>query len=159
MAAVLENIMLDPGTGFLFWRSGKKAGERAGGINSQGYRRIYLSGRYEQEHRVVWRMMHGEWPSLQIDHLNGNRSDNRPCNLRLADCSDQMKNRARPLNNTSGHHGVTFNKKSGKWQAQIGVGGKSVYLGLFSSIEMAAEARSKAELKYGFHDGHGRTKP
>lgn len=159
MGATIENLMLDPVTGFLFWRSGEKAGKRAGGMNSQGYRRIYISGRYEQEHRIVWMLFHGEWPILQVDHLNGNRSDNRPCNLRLANCSDQMRNRARPSNNTSGKHGVTLHKKSGKWQAQIGVDGKSIYLGLFESIDQAADARAKAECEHGFHEGHGRLKP
>lgn len=96
---------------------------------------------------------------MQVDHINGNRADNRTCNLRLADCTDQMKNRAMPSNNTSGAHGVTLHKKSGMWQALIGVRGNSIYLGLYETIELAAEARALAESKYGFHENHGRHKP
>jgi len=64
-------------------------------------------------------------------------------------------NRAKGANNTSGICGVTWNKKAEKWQAQITVAGRGIYLGVYDELQSAGKARKQAEAKYGFHVNHG----
>lgn len=132
---------------------------RAGCPDKYGYRKIGVSGEIYLEHRVVWRIATGKWPAGTIDHINGVKNDNRPCNLREIEIGDQAMNRPIPRNNTSGVHGVTWHKKTGKWQAGIGLKRRHIYLGLFSDLASAAAARHEAEKKYGFHENHGRAQP
>jgi hypothetical protein len=77
--------------------------------------------------------MTGEWPKDQIDHKNGNRSDNRFCNLREATRSQNLANSAKPCPNQSGLKGVCWNKALGYYVAQIRINGKNVGLGYFKS--------------------------
>lgn len=156
---MLEDLRLDPETGFLFWTGGARKGRRAGSVDKYGYRQIGLEGRVLREHRVVWRIFHGAWPVGSLDHINGNRQDNRPINLRESDPVSQMQNRAMPISNTSGVQGVTKHKATGRWQAFIQAKGKFIHLGLFSEISDAAKARRDAEIKFGFHQNHGRKAP
>lgn len=117
---------------------------------------VYLSGRSYMVHRVIWCHVYGEWPekNLVIDHINGDEKDNRIQNLRLVTHSENNKNLSRPKSNTSGVIGV--HKKRGKWIAQIKENYKIIFLGSFDSFEDAIAARREAELKYGFHENHGR---
>lgn len=91
--------------------------------------------------------MRGNW-TTSIDHINGDKLDNRRENLRLATRQEQSTNPAdQPsVRNTSGHRGVYFQKGTGKWTAQITVSRRSVYLGQFETIEEAIEARRIAEM-------------
>ena len=134
----------DPKTGVFTWkvntaRSGK-IGEIAGNVNFRGYRSIWINGLPFLAHRLAWAMSYGEWPALDIDHINQNKSDNRICNLRHASRSENMFNRGKNKNNTSGIKGVTFCKCTGKWRAQIMVNGKTMKIGRFATKEQAAEA-------------------
>ncbi len=79
-----------------------------------------------------------------VDHVNHNTLDNRRCNLRPCTISQNGGNRRRGLNNTSGYKGVCFAKDTGKWQAMIGIHGKQVYLGQFSTPELAHGAYLRA---------------
>jgi hypothetical protein len=105
---------------------------------------------------VIWCHVYGEWPekNLVIDHINGDEKDNRIQNLRLVTHSENNKNSSRPKSNTSGVIGV--HKKRGKWIAQIQENYKKITVGSFDSFEDAVKARKEAELKYGFHENHGR---
>ena len=94
-------------------------------------------------------------PGGQIDHISHSRSDNRWMNLRLVTNLENQRNASLRLDNSSGVQGVYYNKKAKKWQAQISVNGKQVYLGTFEDIGYAAIARKDAERKYGFHNNHG----
>ena len=85
---------------------------------------------------------------MVVDHVNGNKQDNRIDNLRLCTNQENTFNAKISKNNTSGVHGVSFHKKTGKWRAYINHNRKQIYLGLFSSIEDAKYARVKAELEY-----------
>lgn len=107
-------------------------------------------------HRVAWLMVYGEWPSGQIDHINGVRDDNRIKNLRDVAHHDNQRNMKRSVRNKSGVVGVHFNKRLNKWQATIRENGKSKYLGIFETIDDAKLARLHAEEKIGFHPNHGR---
>lgn len=107
-------------------------------------------------HRVIWAIYHAEWPRHEIDHINGNRVDNRLCNLRDIPHQENMKNVALNRDNKSGHHGIWWDDKRGKYQAFIADKSKRIALGRFNTIEEAVAARGAAELVLGFHRNHGR---
>jgi hypothetical protein len=106
-------------------------------------------------HRVAWAVYHGQWPDGQIDHIDGNRLNNRIENLRDVSASQNRKNTKKRKDNTSGIVGVCFDKQTGKWIAKINVSGSNKTLGRYSDIEEATLARKSAEIKYGFHANHG----
>lgn len=114
-----------------------KVGHIAGTVGQNGYIYIRLDDSLQLGHRMVWAIAHGEWPSQSIDHINCNRADNRIENLRLADFTQQFANVKRKRNNTSGFKGVSVDKRSGKFIAQIHRHGKHYHLGLFTSAEEA----------------------
>ena len=124
--------------------------------NSDGYLGGKLMGRSLKAHTVIWAMMNGEWPSGEIDHIDGNRTNNSIKNLRCVDKSTNQRNASLRLDNTSGVVGVSYNKQWGKWSARIQHGGKRIFLGWFETAEEAAIARRDAEMRYGYHPNHGR---
>lgn len=109
--------------------------------------------------RVVWAMTYGYWPKLEIDHIDGNPLNNRIDNLREVDHVTNGRNQRTPTNNTTGVCGVYRYRTGDKWVAAIKVNYKKIHLGLFDTIEEAAAARKEAEIKYGFHENHGRENP
>lgn len=140
----------DPETGILRWRDGltkrgkprAKSGREAGGLDASGYRRVAINRVHQWAHRVIWVMMTGEAP-YQIDHINGDRSDNRWANLRAATHAQNLHNRGRSRNNATGFKGV-YRHTSGRYAAQIGSGRKVTYLGLFDTPEAASVAYANA---------------
>jgi len=106
-------------------------------------------------HRIIWKMVTSEDP-LHIDHINGNRRDNRLENLRSVHFSDNMKNVAVSVRNTSGVLGVFWHKTNRRWNANIYHGKKLIHLGTFDSKESAIKARAKAAAEFGYHANHGR---
>lgn len=130
-------------TGKFYWvkhrPNGVKPGDRADKkINQyEPYRRVTVFGKTYQAHRLAFLLFHGRLPNKQIDHINGDPSDNRICNLREATQTQNNQNR--------NSLGVTWNKAVSKWQAQIKANGKSLYLGCYENIEIAKMARRCAE--------------
>lgn len=110
-----------------------------------GYRQIRCFGAARYSHRIAFALAHGRWPKATIDHINGNRKDNRLANLREASRSENQCNRGRQKNNTSGVAGVHYHRASGKWQAYIAKAGRQKHLGLFPTREEAAAARVKEQ--------------
>lgn len=135
--------------------NGKHAGRVLSNIDRKGYIRLQIAGRWYLAHRVVWAMVHGAWPSCEIDHRDGNRQNNRPGNLRLGPPLINGKNLARYSTNTSGVVGVVWNRTAGRWQAQIVVNKTLIYLGLFDSVDQAASVRKAAERHHDFTPRHG----
>lgn len=120
-----------------------------------GYLHGSLCGVPVLAHRVAWVVAHGEWPD-KIDHINGVRSDNRLRNLRSVTGKENSKNCRRHSRNKSGITGV-FLRADGRWMANIAVDCRTVYLGLYLTIEEAAAARQAAQRVLGFHKNHGST--
>ena len=133
-----------------------KAGRRAGSTNPTGYRHVSINGVRHREHRLAWLMRTGAFPDDQLDHINGNPLDQSPENLRGVSNQENSLNQKRPRNNKSGITGVYWNKQRKKWHAQIKIGGKTLYLGLFADFFDACCARKAAERTHNFHPSHGR---
>lgn len=156
-----EWFKYEPSTGNLVNRfdrgNASRAGMVAGAANSQGYVTVGVSGVWHGAHRVIWEMVNGPIPEgMEIDHINGVRSDNRLGNLRLVTRAENTRNRKRQVNNTSGYMGVYWNKEHGKYRAQIGVAGTRRYLGSFATAEEAHQVYLAAAKELGFHSNHGR---
>lgn len=114
------------------------AGAPAGALCLQGYIQIQIDGCIYKAHRLAWFYIYGDWPS-EIDHINGDRQDNRLCNLREVSRSQNNANAERPVG-IAGLRGVTWFARDRKWKAQIKVSGQSVHLGYYDTIEQAHAA-------------------
>jgi hypothetical protein len=132
------------------------AGSRAGYLKSNGYRVVRVDTVLFGEHRLVFTLTTGGWPLDDIDHIDGNGSNNRIENLRDVTRQVNRKNTRQLDSNTSGICGVGWHKAESKWRADIVVNFKSKHLGFFTHIEDAIAARKAAETKFGFHPNHGR---
>ena len=125
-----------------------KIGDIAGTIHhATGYRRIRVNGKQYRAHRLIWFMVHGKFPVNMLDHINGNKLDNRISNLREATHQENMQNKTKArLDNKSGFLGVSLNK--GRFRANIKLNGKLKYLGLFDTPKEAHEAYLKAKREH-----------
>lgn len=132
-----------PETGEFRWRvfrgNTAKAGSVAGCLKSDGYRTLHVGGRLHMEHRLAHLYMTGEWPPHEIDHINGNRADNRWCNLRQATRSQNCMNMG-----GGPSKGVSFYPRYGKWVARIKRDGRRHFLGYFNTETEARDAYSNA---------------
>jgi hypothetical protein len=123
-------------------------GNPASSLKRDGYHYCCINYQRLLAHRVAWKIMTGEDP-IEIDHIDGNRSNNKWSNLRNGTRSDNLRNIALKRTNKSGYHGVRFSKRQQKWVAYITIGS-------FDKKEDAVEARKKYEVLLGFHANHGR---
>lgn len=145
----------DPEEGALYCNTpfgNKKCGERIGGKADGGYLKVWFKGKNIRVHRIIWILVKGEIPpSLVIDHIDGDKLNNRVSNLRLCTQSQNTLNRRMHSNNASGLKGVYFNDSSRnkkKWIAQISIDKKKIRLGRFCTKEEAHEAYVVASKKY-----------
>lgn len=134
----------------------KNAGRVAGAIDAQGYTVMSVANKMHKAHRLAFLLMTGSAPQGQVDHINGDRSDNRWCNLRDVPKLLNALNQKKHSTNTSGVTGVRFSTHINKWMAYIGHQNKMHHLGVFDTLEEACEARWDAEEKLGFHQNHGK---
>lgn len=128
----------------------------AGGIHSKGYLKLGFLGKQYLVHRVIWLLNFGNWPIYEIDHINGDRTDNRINNLQDVTTADNGRNKKIPSTNSSGHIGVIWDSARNKWRSELQINGKKKTLGRFDSIEEAIEIRRIKQAEYGFHSNHGR---
>jgi hypothetical protein len=141
-------------TGALHWRTSPhhtvKVGTIAGNLGTTRrhgrYRRIKIANENYPAHRIIWCLVTGEDPGvMQVDHINGDSSDNSWHNLRLVTPSENGHNQRLASDNKSGYTGVCWNRQHEKWGAFIGVNGKQRFLGRFATPEEAHQAYLKAK--------------
>ena len=165
-----ELISYDPETGNCTWRvrsvhlfeddTLKTAGERCaiwnglfagievGSLNCQGYRRTVIGGKLFYLHRIIFSIVMGRWPTVFVDHRNGDRLDNRWSNLREASRSQNLQNSPLRANSRSGFKGVFWDGQYGKWHARINISGRPKYLGRFDRAADAHAAYVRAAVRY-----------
>ncbi len=135
--------------GKLFWKFPKakkiKVGQEAGSHKEKGYYHLGIDGTNYLVHRLIFCMHHGFMPEF-VDHIDGNPSNNKIENLRVATRSQNNCNSKIQKNNTSGVRGVAWNQRQQKWQVRCQVNKKKIHLGYFADFELAEflaqEARS-----------------
>lgn len=148
-AEAAEWFSYDANSGLVIWkkspRIGVMKGDKAGFLKKDGYMAVKLKGKQYQMHRVVWLLLNGVWPDGDIDHIDGNRANNKADNLRDVTRRINSQNRrgVRKTGTKSGLLGCSYLR--GKWQATINVNGKTQYLGVFSSPEEAHSAYLNAK--------------
>ena len=152
--------------GDLYWRTSpypRKVGTLVGQKPMHnGYKGIYFSkngnGKLFPQHRVIWLLANGDWPKGEIDHIDGDKLNNDPANLRDVSRAENARNLKLNVNNTSGCSGV---KKCGNgWVSIIGQqrtatksNGRYKY---FKNKDDAIAWRKAKEIEYGYHANHGR---
>ena len=145
-----ELLHYNPETGVftcLVRRARLDVGSVVGSRHNRGYVQLQLDGKKYLAHRLAWLYTHGQWPQLEIDHIDRNRANNRIANLRDVSSTTNNFNTCTPRNNTSGVKGVRWFAPARRWQARIGLNGREICLGYFRHFEDAAAARRTAEQK------------
>jgi hypothetical protein len=145
-----EVLEYNPQTGIFIWKNRTstcvKIGDIAGWIDFHGYHSIRLNKKIYRAHRLAWLYVYGKFPKMNIDHINGIKTDNRIENLREATTSENGQNKKKSMsNNKSGYLGVSKIKNKDRWCAFIKVNGKNKNLGSFKTPELASIAYINAK--------------
>ena len=177
-AQLIRSLMdYDPETGLLTWRprpvemfpsptpafqrsvaaawNKKNAEKEACACVDGGYKQGGLFYNKMKAHRAAWAIMTGEMPDGQIDHINGDGTDNRWVNLRLVSGAENARNQKRHVTNTSGHANVSWDTSHGKWVVTIATDGAQKNFGRFTDLEDAAAEARRLRRALGYHENHG----
>lgn len=119
-------------------------------INLNGKTKLYRA------HRLAILYTDGHFPPEQVDHIDGNGTNNKRDNLRKVSQLENSKNKPMLSTNTSGCAGVNWHKAAQKWQVRINVGGERICGGFFVDKGEAIAKRRELELEHGYHKNHGR---
>jgi HNH endonuclease/AP2 domain len=138
---IRATVNYDPLTGLFTRKSGPG---RGGNKNGAGYIQLNVDGKFYYGHRLAWWFVYGEWPSGELDHINGDRSDNRIANLRLA---SRQQNAANTPKRRAGLKGVFWNTRRKKWYAQMQFRRSKLHLGVFNTEAEAHKAYCRATLE------------
>lgn len=127
-----------------------------GSLNNDGYISISVDWKRYGAHNLVWLYHYGKFPDLQLDHINSIKTDNRLENLREVSQAENQRNKKLHKNNKFGYHGIRYGKNKKSYRASITRENTTINLGTYKTLEEAISARVQAEIKYGFHENHGR---
>lgn len=162
-------LKYNPVTGIFTWKVNRKGtkgiGSVAGSINThhktgKRYVLIHTCGKHWRAHRLAWLFMYNSECDSEIDHENGDGTDNRWDNLKKTDSKGNARNqRKRSGNAYSNVMGVRWHRKAKKWVVGIHHKGKNKHLGLFTNFEQAVRVRKQAEVECGYHKNHGTIRP
>lgn len=133
----LTTLSLDSNTGAIYSKNGRRLDD----AKSDGYYQVHYLGRILPAHHVVWFLTTGEWPKDIIDHIDRNKSNNRPDNLR--EVNDELNQR------NKGQKGYYYDKDKRKWRVQWSYNSSQVYVGLYSSEDLAAQVYRSACAGFG----------
>lgn len=144
-AELKTRLHYDQETGIFTWikyiQSKNRNGTKAGGMRADGYQAIYLRYKQYMAHRLAWLYMTGNWPNGDLDHIDGNRQNNRISNLR--ECTQSLNNqnqRKAKSFNTTGYLGVSYRKENNRYRARIGLNKKVIHIGDYLTAEEAHAA-------------------
>ena len=147
---LLESLF-DYKDGHLYWKI-KPAdhineGTKAGFLCKDGYLMVRYKKKSYMLHRLIW-VFHGKELPKSLDHIDGNKQNNRIENLRVATFSQNSHNTKKRITNTSGHKNVTWNKQAKKWQVGLKIQGKFINIGCYKDLELAGLVAKEARIKY-----------
>ena len=157
-AKLKELLHYNPVTGVFTWvigRSRTAAGTAANTKDRKGYLKVVIDKKPYFLHRLAFLFMTGQLPPDLVDHINGDPSDNRWSNLRLATYPENARNRKIRAGNLIGVHGVSWDERS-SWKAYAYENKRQIFLGRFTSLFDAVAARKSFELQHKYHGNHGR---
>jgi hypothetical protein len=162
LSVLSSQLYYDPTVKRLRWKVAKgprKAGDLAGCRSLDGYLQITLCGEPSYAHRLIWMLFNKVHipPGFQIDHIDHNRHNDAPENLRLVQPVHNARNQTRRKGVL--FTGVSWLPRLNRWLAKISVDGKTKHLGLFKDFDEACRARKTANKMYGFHPNHGKVIP
>lgn len=130
-----QNYSYDRKHGKLFYKTQVaqrvKVGDEAGYVHHKGYRHLNVKNKSFMVHRVIWLIENRRWPTGQIDHINGSKTDNRIENLRDASNRENCNNKE--MHRSGKLVGASFCKRGRKWISQIRIGKRTIHLGAFNS--------------------------
>lgn len=145
----------NPDTGEFHWlvdrRPNKTAGKLAGSPDEEGYLRIGIDRRRYRSHRLAWFYVYGEWPELEIDHKDTDRTNNRIGNLRQVTRHVNMQNMRKSPTKAASDLPMGVCRSRRGFYSQICVYGKKINLGSYPTPEAAHEAYVKAKRQH--HEG------
>lgn len=146
LSEIRELLSYDSETGLLMWLTGQRKGRVAGTRHAKGHLQVSVKRKMLKAHRVAWLLARGEWPQVDIDHLNGDPADNRISNLREVTNAQNQQNRRRANRNSKSKLlGASWDEARGVWQSRIKLRGKQWYLGRFTTAEAAHAAYVSAK--------------
>lgn len=149
---LIELLEYNDETGVFTWlqtRGGSaKVGTIAGALDKNGYINIRVLRKLYKAHRLAWFYVHGVWPEMDLDHIDGDKTNNSLGNLRLATSAQNVANSGVRSDSISGIKGVKKRNDCNKWRAQITENGKRRFLGNFDTADEAYAAYCDAAKKH-----------
>jgi len=154
----IAKSLFDYQDGFLVWKKSFgtiKSGAQVKSVSNRGYVVVQVAKKRYLAHRIIWLLMYKQMPTM-IDHIDGNKTNNKIENLREVDNTLNHWNEKKRSTNKSGHKGVWWHKQSERWEAACRVSGKQKTIGRFIRIQDAIKAvKTFREKEHGQYANHG----